>query len=141
MIRSWDGFLYHKSAPGEVIRAEEWNLFKAWLRRVRVRSGPGVSLKETPDGTVISCPAEPGWCFAYTPSGGIGARVGSPPSALTPGAADCQIYEWTGTSLEILDPDRRVHNPWRNAVAGSSLTRVVFRWGQWWVVNEDCPES
>jgi hypothetical protein len=139
VIRSWDGFLYHQSAPGDVIRAEEWNQLKGWLRRVRPRPGPGISLQETPDGTIVACPTAPNWYFAYTPLAGIGARVGTPPSDLVPGSATCQVYEWNGEALTLFDPDRVVLNAWRAGVAGSRLIRIEPRWGKWWAVNEDCP--
>lgn len=126
------------SKRGDVFTAEQLNAIKSIIRQYRPIGGPGITARETKDGTVLSTPVE-NWYFAYTPATGIAPRTGTPPGELVPGSAEAQIYMWTGSTLKIQGPDRTVMNWTTKTIPGSRLIRVVPRWQLWWVVNTDCP--
>ncbi len=55
--------------PGQPITAELWNLARAAHRASLLRSGPGIRLRQTPDGTIISGPdAGPAWDHPFNVS-------------------------------------------------------------------------
>lgn len=112
--------------PEDDITADDRNYLAEEIERLQIIEGVGIRVEATPLGQIVHAPTYPQYVGALTPSGGIAAATGSPP---TPGSETCQIYDILGSGpWQYRGYSRKVYNDLKstNNIAGSTYITCIM---------------